>query len=90
MSDERKKPMRKPRDDVEISREMEDVVKAPEEIQKENEALRNMAHDQADEPVDTNQDPIKDLMDLTRGDGHKLKHQLFFLLVFLRDRICCK
>jgi len=36
------------------------------------------------------QDPTKDLMDSTRGDGHKPKHQLFFLLVFLRDRICCK
>jgi len=38
----------------------------------------------------TIQDPTNDLMDPTRGDGHKLKHQLFFLLVFLRDKICCK
>jgi len=38
----------------------------------------------------TIQDPTKDLMDPTRGDGHKREHQLFFLLVFLRDRICCK
>ena len=38
----------------------------------------------------TIQDPTKDLIDLTRGDGHKPEHQLFFLLVFLRDRICCK
>jgi len=38
----------------------------------------------------TIQDPTKDLMDPTRGDGHKPEHQLFFLLVFLRDRICCK
>jgi len=38
----------------------------------------------------TIQDPIKDLIDPTRGDGHKPEHQLFFLLVFLRDRICCK
>jgi len=36
------------------------------------------------------QDPTKDLMDPTREDGHKPEHQLFFLLVFLRDRICCK
>jgi len=38
----------------------------------------------------TIQDPTKNLMDSTRWDGHKLEHQLFFLLVFLRDRICCK
>jgi len=31
----------------------------------------------------TIQDPTKDLMDPTRGDGHKPKHQIFFLLVFL-------
>jgi len=31
----------------------------------------------------TIQDSIKDHMDLTRGAGHKLAHQLFFLLVFL-------
>ena len=36
------------------------------------------------------QDPTKDLMDLTREDGHKPEHQLFFLLVFLSDKICCK
>jgi len=36
------------------------------------------------------QDPTKDLKDPTRGDGHKPEYQLFFLLVFLRDRICCK
>jgi len=38
----------------------------------------------------TIQDPTKDLMDPTRGDGHKQEHQLFFLLVFLRYRICRK
>jgi len=38
----------------------------------------------------TIQDPTKDLMHPTRGDGHKLEHQLFFLLVFLKDKICCK
>ena len=36
------------------------------------------------------QDPTKDLMDPTWEDGHKPEHQLFFLLIFLRDRICCK
>ena len=34
----------------------------------------------------TIQDPTKDLMDSTRGDGHKPEHQLFFLLVFLREK----
>jgi len=38
----------------------------------------------------TIQDPTKDLMDPTRGDGHKPEHQIFFLLVFLKDRIYCK
>jgi len=38
----------------------------------------------------TIQDPTKDLIDPTRGDGHKREHQLFFLLDFLKDRICCK
>jgi len=38
----------------------------------------------------TIQDPTKDLMDPTRADAHKPEHQLFFLLVFLKDRICCK
>ena len=38
----------------------------------------------------TIQDLTKDLMDLTRGDRHKPEHQLFFRLVFLKDRICCK
>jgi len=36
----------------------------------------------------TIQDPTKDLMDPTRENGHKTEHQLFFLLVFLKDRIC--
>jgi len=35
----------------------------------------------------TIQDLTKDLMDLTRGDGHKSEYQLFFLLVFLKDKI---
>ena len=38
----------------------------------------------------TIQDPTKDLMDPTRENGHKTEHQLFFLLVFLKDRICWK
>jgi len=32
----------------------------------------------------TIQDLIKDLMELTRRDGHKPEHQLFFRLVFLK------
>jgi len=38
----------------------------------------------------TIKDPTKDLIDSTRGGGHKPEHQLFFLLVFLKDKICCK
>jgi len=38
------------------------------------------------ESQQTIQDPTKDLIDPTRGDGHKPEHQLFFL----RDRICGK
>jgi len=36
------------------------------------------------------QDPTKEVMDPTREDEHKLEHQIFFLLVFLKNRICCK
>ena len=38
----------------------------------------------------TIQDPTKELMNPTRGNGHKPEHQIFFLLVFLKNRICCK
>jgi len=50
---------------------------------------KDKAHDKQSSQQ-TIQYPTKDLMDLTRGDGHKPEHQLFFLLVFLRDRICYK
>jgi len=38
----------------------------------------------------TIQDPTKDLMDPTIRDGHKPNHQFFFILIFLKDKICCK
>jgi len=53
------------------------------------EEVKDKAHGEQSSQQ-TIQDPTKDLIDLTRGDGHKPEHQLFFLLVFLRDRICCK
>ena len=35
----------------------------------------------------SSQDPIKDQTDLTRRrTGHRPKHQMFFLLVFLKDK----
>jgi len=56
---------------------------------KMTKEAKDKAHGE-DSSQRTIQDLTKDLMDLTRGDGHKPEHQLFFLLVFLKDRICCK
>jgi len=50
---------------------------------------KDKAHDEQSSQQ-TIQDPTKDLMNPTRGDVHKPEHQLFFLLVILKDRICCK
>ena len=56
------------RSNVEMARNlMEDVVKAQEEIQRENEALRKMAHDQTDKrgggnPQSNYEDPLCELI----------------------------
>jgi len=56
---------------------------------KRTKEAKDKAHDEQSSQQ-TIQDPTKDLMDPTRGDGHKSEHQLFVFLVFFKDRICCK
>jgi len=39
----------------------------------------------------SSEDLTKDLADLTRGrNGHKLEHQMFFLLFFFKNKTSCK
>ena len=39
----------------------------------------------------SSEDLTKDLADLTRGrNGHKPKHLMFFLLIFLKNKTSCK